>query len=99
MACARAPQSTHGAAWSVLCTLSQVGGTRSELALAAAELGRACSPNGLGASIGRPWPEYLAVFPTSIGAGVERSSARRDVQLSSSRIRHEWGSSLHRAEP
>ena len=35
----------------------------------------------------------------SIGAGVKRSSARRDVQLSSSRIRHEWGSTLHRAEP
>ena len=35
----------------------------------------------------------------SMGAGVKRSSARRDVQLSSSRIRHEWGSTLHRAEP
>jgi len=35
----------------------------------------------------------------SIGAGVKRSSARRDVQLSSSRIRHEWGSTLRRAEP
>ena len=48
-----------------LGTLSQVGGTRGELALAAAELGRTCNIVGVGASIDRLWPEYLTVFPTA----------------------------------